>query len=241
MSKRIVIVDHPLGGRDDRATSMLVAHGYEVDWRRPADGDSLPAPDAGYAAAIVHGGIENLSESHDVAYLNEEMGWTRRWVEAQLPFAGFCLGGQMLAQSFGAKVGPHPDRIHEIGFAQIEPCTDAASFLKDSAHMYEWHKEGFELPAGAELLARGQVFPRQAFRVGDRAYGLQFHPEVSPQNFQSWLEASEPMTCFPGAHSRERQTADAERFDASMEKWLARFLAQLLNDDTLIPEVASHP
>jgi GMP synthase (glutamine-hydrolysing) len=236
MSKRIIIVDHPLGGRDDRATSMLQAKGYNITWRRPADGDVLPPPDADYAAAIVHGGVENLSESQDVAYLNEEMDWIKRWVETERPFVGFCLGGQMLAQSFGAKVLPHTGRIHEIGYTEIEPCRSATNFMKQNTHMYEWHKEGFELPDGAELLATGRVFPHQAFKIGERAFGLQFHPEVSPTNFQGWLDASQPMTCFAGAHSREQQTADAQRFDTPMESWLTNFLLDWLPSGDAEPD-----
>ena len=232
MSQRIIIVDHHLGTRDDRATELLLARGYEIDWCRPGDGDPLPTPDSRYAAAIVHGGVENLSESRNVEYLNDEIRWTRRWVEADRPFVGFCLGGQLLARAFGASVQPHADRLYEIGYTEVEPSARAGDFLAAPAHMYEWHSEGFELAEGAELLATGQIFPNQAFRIGKHAYGLQFHPEVSPQNFQGWLRGSQPMETFPGAHSQQRQIDDAKRFDGPMGDWLSDFLNDWLGEST---------
>ena len=89
-----------------------------------------------------------------------------------------------------------------------------------------------EDPDGAELLATGEVFPNQAFRVGRRAFGLQFHPEATARMRGEWFEASAHMLSAPGAHPRRRQEADAERFDAPMEAWLKGLL-----DGHLLPDV----
>ena len=76
----------------------------------------------------------------------------------------------------------------------------------------------------AELLATGDIFPHQAFRIGTRAYGLQFHPEVTPEVFQRWIREASHMLAESGAHSGERQVRDAERFDQPLADWLARFM-----------------
>jgi GMP synthase (glutamine-hydrolysing) len=90
-------------------------------------------------------------------------------------------------------------------------------------HVYHWHKEGFELPDGAELLAVGPTFPNQAYRYGDKAYGIQFHPEVTGQVMARWCAEAAHMLEAPGAQDAERQVAAAKRFDAPMERWLDGF------------------
>ena len=224
MSRKIIIVDHPVGKRDDRASSMLEERGYAIDWRRPAAGDALPEPDGEHAAALVFGGAEDLSKSQEVDYIRQEKAWMRRWVDAEQPLLGLCLGAQMLAECYGGRVVPHPEGLHEIGYVEITPTPAAAGFLDQPMHVFHWHKEGFEAPAEAELLATGEVFPHQAFRIGTQAYGLQFHPEVTPQVFQRWIRDASHMLAEPGAHSGERQVRDAERFAGPLADWLAGFL-----------------
>lgn len=231
MSRTIIIVDHPVGKRDDRASRMLEERGYAIEWRRPAAGDELPEPGPDYAGALVYGGAEDLSKSQEVEYIRREKDWIRRWVDAERPLLGLCLGAQMLAECYGGRVVPHPEGLHEIGYVEITPTPSAAGFLDEPLHVFHWHKEGFEAPAAAELLATGEVFPHQAFRIGTQAYGLQFHPEVTPEVFQRWIREASHMLTEPGAHSGERQVRDAQRFDQPLADWLARFMDSWLVEE----------
>jgi GMP synthase (glutamine-hydrolysing) len=95
-------------------------------------------------------------------------------------------------------------------------------------HVYHWHNEGFEVPDCAELLATGPVFPNQAFRYGDKAYGIQFHPEVSRDMMQRWIIEAAHMLREPGAQTGEEQLAGCDRFDAEIESWLRKFLSNWL-------------
>ncbi len=106
----------------------------------------------------------------------------------------------------------------------VHPTDAGRRFFPATLHVYQWHHEGFAIPDGAERLATGQVYPNQAFRAGRRAFGLQFHPEATPQIRREWLDASDHMLNEPGAHGRERQEADAKRFDQPMEDWLLTFI-----------------
>jgi GMP synthase (glutamine-hydrolysing) len=220
--RTVLLIDHPVGKRDDRASRMLAERGYALDWRCPGRGDPLPVADnREHCAVIVYGGPESAND--DTPYLRQELDWIEAWVGRSRPFLGICLGAQLLARTLGARVTRHCDGLHEIGYVPIAPAPASDGFLAGEMHVYHWHKEGFELPDGAELLAVGPTFPNQAYRYGDQAYGIQFHPEVTGQVMARWCAEAAHMLEAPGAQDAERQVAAAKRFDAPMERWLDGF------------------
>lgn len=224
VSRRVVLVDHPVGKRDDRASRMIAERGFAVEWCNPGRGESLPEPDGGVAAAVIYGGAENLSEIHERCYLHEEMDWIGRCLADGLPVLGICLGAQLMARALGAEVRKHPEGLHEIGYYPIAPTAEGGDFMPAPMYVYHWHQEGFEMPAGAVRLAAGEAFENQAFRYGERAYGLQFHPEVTPDVFGRWITEAGHMLESPGAHPAERQRRDSARYDAPMRDWFEGFL-----------------
>jgi GMP synthase (glutamine-hydrolysing) len=224
MSGTVILVDHPVGRRDDRASQYLAARGYRIEWRSPGKGEALPEVGPEHVGAVVYGGAESANDDGPKPYLRTELDWIERWLETGKPFLGLCLGGQMLARVLGARVDPHPEAFYEIGYVPIEPTPAADSFLDGVSHVYHWHHEGFTVPEGTELLATGPVFPNQAFRYGPNVYGLQFHPEVTVPVMTRWMDEAGHMLAQPNAHPRERQLADAERFDPPPAARLQRFL-----------------
>lgn len=232
MKGRIVLIDHPAGKRDDRASRMLVQKGYAIEWRCPGKGDDLPEPEDGFDAAVVFGGPENLSEDDHLDYLRKELAWIERWIAADQPYLGLCLGAQMLARVMGARVAPHDEGWHEIGYARITPTEQGRDhgFMSEPMFVYHWHKEGFDLPQDAVPLASGEVFENQAFRYGKGAYGLQFHPEVTSSVVSRWTKDSSDSLKAPGAHPPERQLADCRYHDAPLERWFQSFLDRWLSE-----------
>ena len=218
---RALLVKHS-SSRDDRIKRQLIERGVHITWACPADGDALPPRDGCYDLVVVYGGAQSAND--DAPYLRAERAWIRHWVEGGGLFLGLCLGAQLLARAFGGRVRPHPRGGHEVGYRCIYPTPAGAGVFPPELNVYQWHKEGFEIPAGAVRLACGDEFPNQAFRYGERAYGLQFHPEVDRQAVRSWSEPGDHLRTDLGAHSPERQIADSDRYDAAVAAWSARFL-----------------
>lgn len=225
MTKTILMLGHMVRWKDQRATTMLEAKGCRVEWCCPAAGDVVPGSVDGYDGMVVLGGAQNVADAADPqhAYLNDEMRLIERWLAAERPLLGICLGAQLLAATLGAKVGAHGEGRVEIGYFPIRPTAAGARFMPDPLVVYHWHYQGFDLPEGAELLAVGEDFPNQAFRYG-AAYGLQFHAEATPEQIRAWIGLLAPELTRTGAQSARRQLAELPRYDPPLAAWLDRFL-----------------
>lgn len=141
------------------------------------------------AGLVVLGGPMNVDQVAKYPFLEGEVRWIREALDRELPVLGICLGSQLLAKSLGSRV--YPNRIKEIGWydvALMAPPDDPLFGGWDGRRtVFQWHGDTFELPAGAVQLARGELCEQQAFRYGARAYGLQFHIEVTPEMVDQWL------------------------------------------------------
>jgi GMP synthase (glutamine-hydrolysing) len=150
-------------------------------------------PDAaGYDGLIFLGGP--MSANEPLPYLNSEMRVMERAIAAGIPVLGVCLGAQLIAKTLGAPV--YRNATQEIGWFPIH-LTEAAEAdpvfagLHPVETVFHWHSDTFDLPAGAELLARSERTERQAFRYGRMVYGLQFHLEVTARMIEDWCQQDE--------------------------------------------------
>ncbi len=226
--RRILMILHQEQSTPGRIGYLLGNAGYELDIRRPRFGDPLPATLADHAGAIVFGGPMSANDPDD--YVRREIDWIGVPLAEQKPFLGICLGAQMLARHLGQRVYRHPEGRVEIGYHPISP-TDAAQDVCPAPfpeHVYHWHREGFDLPCGADLLARGEHFEVQACRAGTNAFGLQFHPEVTYAMMCRWTTRAMDRGHEPGAHPRHAHLEGWYLHDASVARWLKAFLARWL-------------
>jgi GMP synthase (glutamine-hydrolysing) len=156
-------------------------------WHAPAL--TGPLPPASADALAVFGGGMNVADAAALPWLGEEIALLRAALDAGTPVVGVCLGSQLLAAAAGADVrrAGRP----EIGWYTVERLTAAQDdpvlgALPARFTAYQWHSWTFTVPAGAVELARSPVCP-QAFRLGDAAWGVQFHPEVTPDILDEWI------------------------------------------------------
>ena len=237
MTYRAISIQHtPVEPPEDLVSVLLRARGWQIDYACTVQGDPLPnIGDGRYDAAIVNGGLESANDSGGDSPIPQEIDWVSRWVESGLPYFGICLGAQVLAKSQGAKVTFHPQHHHEIGFYKVMPTEAGKHFLPEPTYFYQWHKEGFDIPEGATLLASSDAFANQAFRVGRQAYGVQFHPEVTQSTIDRWLESGVSID-YPGAFPAEQQRADADKYLPGVENWLGKFIDRWLSDAGIPPD-----
>lgn len=230
MSEKVLLVVHQEHSDPGRVGQKLRKLGYETDIRRLACGDPLPATMDEHAGAVIFGGP--MSANDDIIpFIRSELDWIPMAIASGKPYLGICLGAQLLARAMGAKVGPHPDGYHEIGYYRLRPTPDGASLFSEDFHVYEWHGEGFALPTGAVRLAETDHFPNQAFRVGERAFGFQFHPEVNETIMRRWTTKAAHRMVLPGAQCRERHFLGLAAHDGRIDRWVEDFLARWLNPE----------
>jgi GMP synthase-like glutamine amidotransferase len=152
-------------------------------------GDELPENLDSAAGVVILGGPMNVYEEEEYPFLKEEDMFIKKVLREEIPFLGTCLGAQLLARACGAAVTKSPHR--EIGWYDVELTEEGRRDslfrgLGPTLPVFQWHEDTFALPDGAVLLASGKVCRHQAFRVGRRAYGLQFHMEVTADMVKAW-------------------------------------------------------
>jgi GMP synthase (glutamine-hydrolysing) len=220
--RKVLIVVHQETSTPGRVGNALKARGFELDIRRPPLGHDLPETLEEHYGVCMFGGPMSANDEHD--YVRREIDWINVPLKEDKPFLGICLGAQMLVRTLGGKVGPHPEEHVEIGYYPIRP-TQAGRTLGDwPSHVYQWHREGFDLPACSTLLAQGEVFENQAFAVGGKAYGLQFHPELTLAMMHRWTVRGAHRFVLKGAQDRNQHFAARQMHDRPLHDWLHRFL-----------------
>ena len=224
----ILCIVHQRTSYPARLARLLMDRGFLLDIRCPGVGHALPDTTDGYAATVMFGGPMSAFDDHLPA-IRQELCWMEQAIDGDAPFVGVCLGGQILARALGADVWRHPKGHVEIGYTEIRPTQAGRAFLDRPMQVFQWHKDGFDLPESAELLAAGgDDFPNQFFRYGDHCYGLQFHPEVCIDTMRRWSDNAAKWAGTPGAMSQEEMLAGHPKFDPAFDCWTERFVDHVI-------------
>ncbi|MFG2059010.1 type 1 glutamine amidotransferase [Micromonospora sp. NPDC048930] len=245
MATALVIENDPT---DDlrRLGKWLTEGGLELRVLRPHAGDELPADLEGYTALVVLGGEQQAYPLPDgspgAPWFPALEGLLRKAVRQRVPTLAICLGAQLLAAAHAGQVerspsGPEigPTVVGKRDAADTDPLFRYVPLMPD---VFQWHSDEItELPHGATLLAASTRYPHQAFRLGDRAWGLQFHIECDTAMIADWARDSTQLAEL--GYDPELVVAACERVMVDVEEvwqpFALRFAALALgelDDDT---------
>jgi GMP synthase (glutamine-hydrolysing) len=215
--RKLLVFQHsasePLGVLDP----MLRDAGFRVRYVNFSR-DPQAVPDVRrYDGLVVLGGPMHVDQTDAHPHLLTEITALREALKCEMPILGICLGAQLLAAALGAAVRPHS--VREIGWYRLLPTAAAASdrlfrHMAGGAHVFQWHAYTFDVPAGAVHLASTGTCANQAFRWGDRAYGLQFHLEADEAMIRRWAHVPAyraEIEAEGGAEAVERVLGDTHR------------------------------
>jgi GMP synthase (glutamine-hydrolysing) len=218
----VLIVLHQEHSTPGRVGQMLEARGFRLDIRRPALGQKLPETLANHAGVVIFGGPMSANDTDD--FVKYEIDWINVPLTENRPYLGICLGAQMLVKNLGGQVFGHHEGLTEIGWYPIE-ATEAGNALIEWPRMvYHFHREGFDLPNGATLLARGDVYENQAIRYGENAWGIQFHGELTRVMMQRWVVRGAHRFELPGAQTGDKHLDGRMLHDAPLRNWMSGML-----------------
>jgi GMP synthase (glutamine-hydrolysing) len=205
---------------------VVEEHGHVLDIRTYA-GDNPPPPDAveRYGAVLVFGGSAQVDEPH--AWLGPERLLIGDLIVAGTPLLGVCLGSQLLAQVAGGEVGPA--RRREIGWHEVELTVGGErdpllGVLSPRFAAFQWHSYGFRLPPSGAALAHSSDDALQAVRVGESAWGIQFHAEVNSAIVDAWIDEDAGHELDDAAALRGQTQANLPRWSGQGRALCARFL-----------------
>jgi GMP synthase (glutamine-hydrolysing) len=219
----VLVVLHQEQSSPGAIGQWLESSGYPLDIRRPRFGCPLPQTLSRHAGAVIFGGPMSANDRDD--FIRQEIGLIETALKEEAPFLGVCLGAQMLARHLGAKVDFHPEGEAEIGYHSVMPTEAGRRLCRWPSHFYQWHREGFDVPRGATLLATGgNAFPNQAFCYGRAAIGLQFHSEITLMMVARWTTRAAHRLALKGAQPRAEHIGGHLVHSSSVRHWLDEFL-----------------
>ena len=222
--KPVLIVLHQENSNPGHVGQWFVRHGFHLDIRKPRFGEPLPETLAGHCGAVIFGGPMSANDKDD--FVRQEIDWLEVPLAEKAPFLGICLGAQMLAVHLGAKVSFDTQARAEIGYYPLAS-TEAGRAFAFPDHVYQWHREGLELPHGAKLLATSDgAFPNQAFSYGASAFGVQFHPEITFAQVHRWSGRNNTRLNSKGARARQQHIDGHIMHGARVRAWLDDFLSR---------------
>lgn len=191
----------------------------------------IPATPGDYDGLIVLGGLMSADDDAEHPHLVPLMELMRGFVAADRPVLGICLGAQLMAREWGGRC--YRMEAPEIGFVPVSATAGASddrllSGLDARPYVMQWHQDSFDLPPEAELLMTGEACRNQAFRIGQLAYGLQFHCEATVDMMRQWAMAfahhadSAPAGFLAGFDAQvQRHQAAARAWTESLaERWI---------------------
>ena len=224
----ILFIEHHPNPEPDAGQAHICSRGAKIRPVRPYRGEDLPSFDE-IDGIILPGGPQMVTDLADLPYLQTEMDYALAAVDNDIPVLAICLGAQMMAHRLGGKVDWHPDNAVAFGFHEVRPMPAANGMFPPGLRVLSGNAQGFEFPQDVTRLAKGELWPNQAFSLGKNLMALQFHPEVTRTILDDWQAHLGHYVDRPGADDFATQDADFDDHDPMLKGWYRALLDDYFN------------
>ena len=195
------------------------------------DGEMREAELKDVGLLIVLGGPMGVDEEETFPFLRWEKRIIRAAIDEAVPVLGISLGAQLIASTLGTQI--FHGSVKEIGWSPISitpygQVDSLIGYLPEHVNVFQWHGDGFDLPAGAIRLASSAHYSTQAFRLGKTVYGLQFHLEVTPPMIERWIDQRSKELALVPYVVPDKILADTPRYAPTLKYYAEKFLSEFI-------------
>jgi len=232
---RILVIQHNLDDHLNELAAPLIEAGLEIDTWDVENAEAPTTPLHEYDGVISLGAIAGVLEEKEHAWMPVERKLFNQALDLEMPLLGICFGSQMLASAAGAEVYKTP--TPEVGWTKVHMKPESSNdpimkALGKDPDVFHFHYDTFNMPEGAKLYGTTNDI-NQAFKVGPKAWGVQFHIEVGVAAMHSWfatypkafeklgisVEDQKALTKKNAKAYRERSIAVAQAFAKEVKKY----------------------
>lgn len=236
--KDVVAIRHVAFEHLGSLAPLLSGRGFRIRYLDAGSNDLAKFDPLAPALLVILGAPIGAYEDEQYPFLADELALIKARLDAEKPILGICLGAQLMARALGSNV--HPGKAKEIGWAPVRLTSDGKrSCLTElqpaDFQVLHWHGDTFDLPDRAKCLASTDITPHQAFSLGDKALGLQFHLEVDPAEIERWLIGHAHEIGATEGATPVAIRADTQQFGAATAKAAARCLLNWMESANLLP------
>ncbi len=226
--KQITVLQHLEGEGLGTLEPILSRAGISIRSIRVFEGEKVPDSLGASGGLIVLGGSYGVYESEKYPFLLDEIRLIESALGENKPILGICLGSQLLASALGTKVyksGRQEIGWHPVALSEAAKTDVLFGDTENRFAAYHWHGDAFDLPAGAVSLASSRLTEHQAFRYGDKFYGILFHPEATTEIISSMTEDFAEEAAEAGIEIKEI-LEDSEKHLPAFEATAAKVFGQ---------------